>query len=326
MAATGACLGALCCWSIGPIFIEYLTGVMDSWTQNALRYTVACVFWLPFLFYWMARGSFDRRTWRVAILPAAANVVMQSLWVAGFYYIGPAFATLLAKTSVLWVAGFSLIFFAEERPLARSPRFWAGFALSLTGLFGVIAFKEDFTTAGTQVGIIITLMHAVMWAVYTISVKVAFRRVDSRIGFSVISIYTVIGLWLCTALFGRPERALDLGVGPWAAVVFSGITAIALGHVFYYAAIKRIGATIPALVILVQPLVVLSMSSIVFLERFTIVQLLFGLLLLAGMALSIWAQQHLRAAPDDGATGATPPRSSQPCPPCTEPPGRSGPR
>ena len=74
---------------------------------------------------------------------------MQSLWAATFYYVGPAFAVLLSKTSVLWVATFSLILFADERPLARSGRFWGGMVLALTGVFGVLYFKDDFAAART---------------------------------------------------------------------------------------------------------------------------------------------------------------------------------
>lgn len=294
MTATAACLGALCCWSIGPIFITYLTGYVDSWTQNMLRYSVACLFWLPFLFYFIKRRTFDSRTWYRAILPSIANVTMQSLWAAAFYYIGPAFLVLLSKTSILWVAGFSLLFFREERPLARSPRFWTGFVLSVTGLLGVLYFKGDFAAVGTVIGVVIALLTALMWAVYTISAKIAFREIDSRSGFSVISLYTAIGLWIGALVFGEPGQAMQMGAGPWAAVVFSGVTAIALGHVFFYAAIKRIGATIPMLVILAQPLIVFSISSVAFNERLSGPQLLFGLVLLAGSGLSVWAQQHLR--------------------------------
>jgi len=297
MTATAACLGALCCWSLGPIFIEYLTGYLDSWTQNALRYLVACLFWLPFLVHAMARGRFAARTWRRAILPAIANIAMQSLWAAGFYYLAPGFLTLLSKTSVLWIAGFSLMVFPEERPLARSLRFWLGCLLSLTGVFGVLYFQEDFSTTGTLIGIAIALAQAFMWGVYTISVKVALRGLDVRCGFSVISIYTLAGLWLGAILFGAPAQVLELDARGWAAVVISAITAIALGHVFFYTAIQRIGATIPMLVILTQPFVVFSLSSVVFHERLSDVQLLFGVVLLLGSALSVWAQQHLRTPP-----------------------------
>lgn len=308
MVATAACLGALCCWSLGPIFIAHLTEYVGSWTQNALRYTVACLFWLPALLYFMHQGRFDRRTWRHAVLPSVANIAMQSLWAATFYYMGPAFAVLLSKTSVLWVAAFSLLFFADERPLAKSGRFWGGLALAVTGVFGVLYFREDFATAGTITGVGIALACAFMWAVYTISVKIAFREIDSRSGFAVISIYTVIGLWIGVFVFGRPSACAampffawislvisGLTVSAWSAVIVSGITAIALGHVLYYATLKRIGATIPSLVILAQPLVVFSISSVVFQERLNGLQLLFGLLLLGGAALSVCAQGHLKS-------------------------------
>ena len=256
VAATGACLGALCCWSIGPIFIKYLTGHIDSWTQNALRYSVACGFWLPFLLHSIKRGSFDRRTWSRSLGPAVTNLVMQSLWAKAFYYGGPAFLVLLSKTSILWVAGFSLLFFRDERPLAKSLRFWAGLALSVVGLFGVLYFKGDFEATGATTGIIIVLFGALLWGGYTISIKIAFRNTDSRSGFSVISIYTTVGLWIAAWVFGEPAQAM--------------------------------------LVILVQPLAVVGLSGVAFGEQLNALQGAFGLVLLAGAALSVWAQQHLK--------------------------------
>ncbi|MCU0914194.1 MAG: DMT family transporter [Planctomycetes bacterium] len=292
-AATSACLGAVFFWALGPIFIKYLTGHMDSWTQNALRYSAACLFWLPFVVHVTWRGAFPRRAWRRALVPALANMAMQSLWGAGFYYISPAFMTLLTNTSVLWVMGFSLLLFPQERPLMRSPRFWLGLALSLTGVLGVLYFKKDFAAVGTWVGVAIALAEAFMWGVYAISVKIALRDIDSRTGFSVISLYTTVGLWICAVLVGRPQQALHLGLEAWAAVVVSAITAIALAHVLFYAAIRRIGTTIPTLLVLTQPFIVFSMSSVIFHEQLNAMQLLAGGILLIGSASSISAQQHL---------------------------------
>jgi len=297
MVATGACLGTLCCWSLGPIFIEQLTRYVDSRTQNALRYTVACLFWLPVLVHFMRVGKFDRRTWSLAVVPTLANVIMQSLWAVIFYYVGPAFAVLLSKTSVLWVAAFSLLFFADERPLIRSHRFWLGLTLSFVGLLGVLCFKEGFSTPQTSTGIFIALVCAFMWGLYAISVKITLKDIDSRCGFAVISIYTTIALWVGALWFGRPAECLDMPLSGWVGVIVSGITAIALGHVFFYTAIKRIGATVPSLVILAQPLVVFSISSFVFHERLNGLQLLFGMILLSGAALSVWAQEHVKSSP-----------------------------
>jgi len=279
---------------MGPLFIKYLTGHMDSWTQNAARYSVAGLFLLPFLIHAHVAGSFASRTWRRAILPSFANIAMQSLWAAGFYYIGPAFMTLLSKTSILWVTGFSLLVFREERPLIRSPRFWFGLLLSLAGMVGVIVFKNDFAAIGTLTGIVLALTQAFMWGLYTISVRMAFQDVDPRVSFSVMSLYAAVGLWACAFLFGKPSQVLTLDLKGWAAVVISALTAIALGHTLYYAAIRRIGTMIPVLVILAQPFVVFGLSRLLFHERLNGIQLTFGGVLLIGSGLSVWAQQHRR--------------------------------
>jgi len=293
ISATFACLGALIFWSLGPIFIKYFTGYMDSWTQNLLRYSVACLFWLPFLLLSVRDKSLDKRVWRRAVVPAAANVVMQSLWAAAFYYIGPAFMVLLTKTNIIWIAVFSLILLPEERTLLRSRHFWLGLALSITGLLGVMFYKVSGNEVATTTGIIIALAGAFMWGVYTISARIAFREIDSRSGFSVISIYTVAGLGLCMLMFGKGGSFEPMGPWQWVCLVISAVTAIALAHAMYYAAMRRIGTTIPALVILAQPFIVLAMSHVAFGESLNASQLFFGIVLLAGSGLAIWAQQQL---------------------------------
>jgi len=296
IAATFACIGVLACWTVGPISIKYLSAYIDSWTQNLLRYSVACLFWLPFLLLAIKKKQLQKKIWRKALFPATANVTMQSLWAAGFYYVGPAFMALLAKSSVIWIAGFSLIFFADERGLVKSKRFWLGLVFSVIGVVGVIYYKQDFAASGTIIGIAIALACAFMWAVYTLSVRIAFRDTDSRSGFSVVSIYTVVGLFVLGISFGQLGQCVTMVPKGWAVVVISAVIAIALGHVLYYAAMKRIGATIPSLVILAQPFSVLAISNVLFGESLNALQLLFGVVLLAGSALSIWAQQHLRRA------------------------------
>lgn len=292
--ATLACIGALVFWSLGPNFIKYLTEYMDLWTQNFLRYSVACLFWLPLLVLAIRRKQLDRSVWLKALLPAGTNIIMQSLWAAAFYYIGPGFMVLLTKTNIIWIAGFSLIFFPDERPLIKSKRFWAGLSLCILGVAGVLYFKSDFAAKGTMTGVAIGLACAFMWGAYTVTVKMAFRNINSRHGFSVISIYTVLGLGVVAVIFGDVPACLHIGIRPWSVVVVSAVLSIALAHVLYYVAIKRIGATVPALVILAQPFPVLAISYLVFGESLHILQLVFGLILLIGAALAIWSQRDLR--------------------------------
>lgn len=291
--ASFACLGSLICWSVAPIFIKLLTGVLDSWTQNALRYGVACLFWLPFLVAVNRNGSFDRRIWKLAILPAAINLLSQSCFTASFYYIHPAFVDLTGKSSILWIIGISLLLFAHERALLRSKRFWSGIVLSAAGLLGVMAFHADFGQKHTMTGIVLTQIAAACWAAYTLTIRVRFANIDSRAGFAVISLYTTAGLTVLAMLLGHTEACLALSVRQWFWVVFSAITGIAISHVMYYAALRRIGAMIPAMVMLAVPFCILTLSHLVFGETLTAMQWPFGVMLLIGAGLAIWSQEHL---------------------------------
>jgi drug/metabolite transporter (DMT)-like permease len=76
--------------------------------------------------------------------------------------------------------------------------------------------------------------------------------------------------------------------------VISAVLCIALAHVLYYSAMRRIGATIPALVVLAEPIAVLAISHAIFGESLNILQLVFGAMLLIGAGLAIWSQQHLK--------------------------------
>jgi drug/metabolite transporter (DMT)-like permease len=294
---TAAVLGALVCFSVGPIFIKYLTGYVDLWTQNVLRYLAACLFWLPFLLWSLHTRRLDHRVWKRALLPACANVILQTFWAAAFYHIDPALMDLLVKSSVIWIAGFSIIFFADERGLVRSRRFWFGMALSTVGVAGVLIGRADFGSHKSTIGTIMALAAAFFWALYTVFVRTAFRDIDSRIGFGAISIYTVAGLGVLAAMFGDVGRSLAMPAWPWACVVISAVLSIALSHVLYYAAMRRIGATIPSLVLLTTPFAVLAISHAVFGESLSRVQLAFGMVLLAGGALAIWSREHLRQPP-----------------------------
>jgi drug/metabolite transporter (DMT)-like permease len=180
--ALAACAGFWICWSIGPIYIKLLSGPLDVWTQNAARYAVACVFWLPFLILY-GRQKITRAILLRALIPTGFNLAMQSCWAGAFYYEQPAFMVLLSRTSVLWVGLFSLIFFVDERRLFKSPVFWTGAILALTGLAGVIVSSPRFEMAATWKGIALALGASLGWAAYAISVKIVFKGVDSRLSF-----------------------------------------------------------------------------------------------------------------------------------------------
>lgn len=287
-----SCLGTLICWSSTPLFIKYLTGYLDLWTQNLLRYTVAVLFWLPFLLADAKAGRVPKIVWKRALLPFIPNIIMQTLWAAAFYYIDPGFASLLATTAFLWIILLSIVFFADERRLLGSRLFQLSIVLSVIGLAGVMFFHPAFASSYTIAGIVIILLYGLAWGFYAVAVKVTLRGIDSRIGFSVISIYTLGALFILTLFTGQPHDCLKMPASGWAATVVSGIVGIALGHVLYYISIRRLGAMVPSLVQLAKPFAVVAVSYLVFGESLNILQWIFGIILVAGSAVAILAEKN----------------------------------
>jgi drug/metabolite transporter (DMT)-like permease len=277
----------------GPLIIKYIAPYMDFWTQNFLRYVAAVLTMLPLVLFSSERSIYSKNLWRKALIIAVINIFMQCCWGSAFYYINPAFVTLLSKSSVLWTVSIALIFFIDERPLLKSPAFWVSFVIVIIGIIGVTFFKQDFSTKASAIGIILTLGFAISWAVYTILIKVLLKNEDSTASFTAVSVYTAIGLGILAFAFGKPSQCTGFSPFVWFLLILSSLTSITTSHITFYASIKRIGSTIPTLVVLAQPFLVLLVSGPLFGERLVGMQWFFGILLIVGAALAIKAQEHL---------------------------------
>lgn len=285
------------CWTIAPLYVELLTGYLDLWTQNFLRYVVSFVFWAPFLIFWAFRGRLRRSLFVLALIPAVFNIATQSFYAGAFYYAQPAYVTLVTMTLVFWVTLFSMVLFPAERNLLRSAAYWIGAVLSGVGLCGVVMSHPEFSARATLIGTVLAAAMGLGWGCYAMSVKYWLGDVDSRLSFSVITVYTVIGQGVLAFIFGRPADCLSFDAVRWGYIIISGITGIALGHMFYYAAIRRIGATIPTMFLLLRPFTVLLFSAVLFRERLTAGQWLFGILLITGSSFFIFAQRRRKEGP-----------------------------
>lgn len=290
---TAFAITSLFCGVPGPLIIKYIAPFIDVWTQNFLRYLAAVLAMAPFILLSKKKVFNDKRIWRNALIIAAINVIMQCCWGAAFYYINPAFITLLSKSAVFFSSAISLIFFVDERPLIKSKYFWLSFLVVVIGIVGVTVFKKDFSTQASILGIALTLGFALSWGIYTIAIKALLRDCDSMTSFGVVSLYTMIALGGLAFVLGKPVQSFSLSNIGWLLLILSALTSISGSHVTYYSAIKRIGSTIPPLIVLAQPFMVLLVSRVVFDEYLTVYQWFFGLLLIAGSALAIKSQADL---------------------------------
>lgn len=288
--ATLALLTALLFWSIGPVVIRYLAGHFDFWSQNLYRFSCASLFWLPYVIYSIYKKGFDHRIWKLAIPPAIIWALMQSCWASSLYHINPAFSTLISKSQIIWTSLLVLLFLPEEKYLFKSKRFWSGLFCAITGLLGVVLTSDVFEYSAKTKGVLLVICSAIAWASYTVYLKKVFNETEPRNAVAVITLYATIALLGFAMMFGKPFENLPTSPTPWIAVILSSVTAISLSHVLYLFAVKRVGATIPIVVILMQPFIVLIFSNMVFGETMSVVQLCFGIVLIIGGFVASLAQ------------------------------------
>ncbi len=282
--------GVLICWTMAPIFIKLLTESTDSFTQNFFRYGVSALFWLPYLIVCTVRGKVPRKMWLLAMIPSVFNVCMQSCWSKTMYYLNPGMASLMQRSVIIWVIIMTVIFYPEERSFVKRPSLWVGILLVITGVFGVVYYQPGFGDKVDHRGVIFVLGNAFFWSCYTIAIKKYMQELNAIIGFSLMSLYTSIGLGVLAFSFGEPMKCVEFSGKVWFYLIFSGLLAIALAHVLYVAAIQRIGTTLPVIIMSLMPFLVASASFIVFHENLNGWQCVSGCIIIAGSMIAIVVQ------------------------------------
>lgn len=295
----GALAFVLVAWSFSSPVVKYLMPYYDPWTQNVYRYAAGMLALLPLLIRRLRRGPavLNRRSLRALLVPAVPNIVHQTAWVVALLWIFPALASFLNKSSVLFAALMAYALFPEERWLFRSKRFVSGLALSVAGTLGLALLRPDLHELKINLGVLLALVAAAAWAMYSVAAKRPAEELGSTVSFAVVSIYTTLALVPMALAWGNLAAWRTT---PWhvnAVMIVSGIVLIGWAHTAYFYAIKRLGVSVCATMLLTTPLGTTLLSRWMFGERLSIGQLAGGAMLLAGGALTLLAKERKVSAP-----------------------------
>ena len=106
----------------------------------------------------------------------------------------------------------------------------------------------------------------------------------------------------------------DLSAWNWGVLVLSSLIGIALGHVFFYAAMARLGVAVTTAVVQFAPFITGAASSVLFDEVLTALQWGSGVVLLCGGVMLLRAEQirpRSAATPQRESPVVSPPKSSR---------------
>jgi drug/metabolite transporter (DMT)-like permease len=261
-------------WSSIPLFIKYFSHQIDVWTSNGWRYGFSALLWTPVLLWGHRARTLPVGLWRAAVIPSIFNAAGQVCFAWAHYKIDPALLTFGLRVQIVFVAVGAAILFPAERRVIRSPAFIAGLVLVFGGTMATVALDHDFGLRATALGIALALASGLFFASYALAVRHFMHGMNSLQAFAAISQYTaavIVGLML--ALGDHASwRGLTLpGLSPFnlpgreiALLLLSAVIGIALGHVFYYMSIARLGLAASAGVVQLQPIIVGAASPWVF--------------------------------------------------------------
>jgi len=309
-------------WSSVPLFIRHFADSIDIWTSNGWRYGFSAFLWMPVVLYGLFRSGLPAGIWRKSIVPSAMNAIGQVAFAWSFYKIDPATATFGLRTQIIFVAVGAYILFPSERRLLRDPRIWLGMAMVGLGVGGTIYFGHGLPRGDQALGVSLAIGSGFFFAAYGLSVRHYMHGFHPVTAFAVISQYTAAAMVVLMLALGerRGMTVVDLPTGQIALLLLSSVIGIALGHVFYYISIARLGVAVSSGVIQLQPFIVSIGQTALGWQSLSMLQWGSGLVAVSG-AITMLAVQYLltrgdarraRVGAPEGATEIVVPEETRP--------------
>lgn len=242
-------------WALSPIFMRYMTGAYDPYTQSFLRYAFAMLILLAISGMGFRKGFIAAlRRPRATLGLALLNIVMQTAWTVSLYHTTATAAQLITKIQVLMIIAMSYFLYHEERAVIRSPRYIVGTVLGFLGLAGVLMDNPSASLLPTlDLSVFLLIFTSVCWSVYAVWGKHVVKDLHPVPMFTVVSIYTTLGFGINMLLFGTPNTIVSGGSSMLGVAAMSSVLPIAIAHAAYHYAQRQLGSAFCISVQLITP-------------------------------------------------------------------------
>lgn len=266
---------------------KYVLGVLPPEVFASTRYLLAA-FTLMAILIWREGLRLPQRRDLLPLLGFGflGITMMQLIWSTALSLSTASKGSILIATSPIWALIFNS-FRGQRLTMAA----WGGVLLSFAGVFLVINNSLTAITIGGGhiFGDLLFLSVAFFWALYS----VLSPPYLARLGTLYVSGWSMLfGALLMTPIIvwgwnDTPWSAM--GAGHWASFAYTVVLAGALGYLFWYEGIRRLGIARSVIYSYLIP-VFAMISAIAFLgEHVSLAQLIGASIVIAGLVLTRWA-------------------------------------
>jgi drug/metabolite transporter (DMT)-like permease len=279
-------------WLLGMVFIwgsnfTIIKAALREFPElgfNALRMVTASALFALILAHrqqlWAGRG-FTRHDWvRILLLAVVGHFLYQLLFLGGVARTSVANSSLIFGCTPVTVALLSAWLGHERVSVVR----WAGAALSLSGVYLVVAGGSQ--RGASLTGDMLVAVAMFSWALYT----VGSRSLLARHSPLVVTGYTMAIGSLLYVPFGVPSLVrLDwaaISLAGWLGLLYSAVFALVVSYLIWYTAVQRVGNSRTSIYSNVVPLVAMSVAALVLGESIALRQILGAAAILGGVAVT----------------------------------------
>lgn len=226
-------------------------------------------------------SSFGQRDWLIAGLSSVFLSLHFATWITSLKYTTVAISVVLVSTAPIFVALGSVLILRER------PQKWMIAGIGLTLLGCIIMSSVDFEAIGEHAlgGSLLALAGAIGGAGYFLAGRDLRSRVDTVTYVVVVYSLTAVQLLMVTLLMSEPLFGYELTTY----VLFVAIAFVpqVIGHTTLNWALKRLSATAVAVTALGEPIGATILAFMILGEKITVIQAIGGILILAGVALTL---------------------------------------
>ena len=272
-------------WAVNFPLIKIALREFSPLAFNGIRLAFASLTLLFFLF--LSRQGFriqKRDIFKLIVLGIIGNTIYQLLFIQGINLTTASSTAIIMAMTPVSVALLSSLLKHEKIHWAA----WVGIFLSFVGFYLVITERPDkflFSWENLK-GDMMIFLGNIVWAVYTVFSKPFLVRI-SPLKWSSLSLAagTLFYLPFCIPAFSSQDFG-RVSIRSWAILAYSGIFALAVSYVVWYASVKRVGNSKTAIYGNITPIFTVIFAFFLIGERISLWQGLGTLVLLSGVYLT----------------------------------------
>ena len=272
-------------WGINFSFVKIALKELTPFGFNGIRLFLASGTLILILALSGESLKVDRKTFgKVLILGLCGNTAYQMFFIHGLNLSSASNTAIIIAMTPVSIALISSLVKHEKIHLAT----WAGILLSFIGFYLVISSRFGTFQFSSQSlrGDLLVFIGNICWALYTVFSKPLLDRMSPlKLTGLTLALGTIFYLPFCVKDILRIPYS-TISAKAWLSILYSGLFALVICYVIWYASLRRVGSTKTAIYVYLIPIFAVIFASFFLGERITVRQVFGALIIFLGVYLA----------------------------------------